>query len=408
MEKRRVVVTGFGMISPLGNSADESWGALCAGKSGIRFDPQMTAHGFKSQLSARPPEPSTDSIDPKALRFLGPGVIYGYLALEEAIKNAGLTCEHVTHDRTGLIVGSGGPSTVDFFAAHEAVRLHNSTKRISPTSIVKCMSSTASASLAPAFGIRGIGTTVTSACATSLSCIIAGVKDIQLGLHDIIFAGGCELVDWTLSCLFDSMGAMSRRNDDPEHASRPFDKNRDGFVIAGGGGIVVLEELQHALKRDATIYGELLGYGETSDGVDFVAPSGEGAARCMRLALKTLPKGRRVTYLNAHGTSTPLGDTAEIQAIREVFCNNMPLITSTKGQTGHMIGAAGVNEFVFAILMMLHRFIPPSANIFELDPDIHEGEVLVVPWRGEIDAVMSNSFGFGGTNASILVGAYRD
>ena len=317
---RRVVITGLGIVSPIGNNADEVTDSLRAGKSGIVFAPEYAEHGFRSQVHGMPQIVLEDHIDKRNLRFMGPGAAYNFLAMEQAIKDSGLEEGDVSNERTGLIMGSGGPSTSNFFLAHQTVIEKGSPKRMGPFMVTRCMSSTNSACLATPFKIKGVNYSITSACATSAHCIGNGVEQIQMGKQDIVFAGGGEELDWTLSCLFDAMGAMSSKyNDTPETASRPYDATRDGFVIAGGGGVVVLEELSHALARGAKIYAEVTGYGATSDGYDMVAPSGEGGERAMRVAMSTLPEDRKVSYINAHGTSTPVGDLGEIKAIRRIF-----------------------------------------------------------------------------------------
>jgi len=331
--------------------------------------------------------------------------------MEQAIKDSGLEEGEVSNPRTGLIMGSGGPSTSNFFEAHQTVIEKGAPKRMGPFMVTRCMSSTNSACLATPFKIKGVNYSITSACSTSAHCIGNGVEQIQMGKQDIVFAGGGEELDWTLSCLFDAMGAMSSKyNDTPEAASRPYDATRDGFVIAGGGGVVVLEELEHALARGAKIYAEVTGYGATSDGYDMVAPSGEGGERSMRLALSTLPEGRRVSYINAHGTSTPVGDTGEVKAIRRIFGEgNTPPISSTKSLTGHSLGATGVHEAIYSLLMLQNDFIAASANVTTLDPEIQPGEIATsrVDNAG-LDSVLSNSFGFGGTNATLLMSKYQE
>ncbi len=349
-------------------------------------------------------------IDKRLFRFMGPGAGYAYLAMSQAIADAGLDEKDVINERTGLVAGSGGPSTSAMLVAHQTVLEKGSPKRIGPFAVPKCMSSTISANLSTAFQIKGINYSITSACSTSLHCIGNAAEQIMLGKQDVMFAGGGEELDWTLSCLFDAMGAMSSKyNDTPEKASRAFDQNRDGFVISGGGGMVVLEELEHAKARGAKIYAEVLGYAATSDGHDMVAPSGEGGERAMRIALSTVPEDRKVGYINAHGTSTPVGDVGEVEAVRRVFGEGqVPPISSTKSMTGHAQGAAGALEAVFSLLMLEHDFIAPSINVETLAEGIHAGEIAehYVPDAG-LDAVMTNSFGFGGTNGSMVLGKYR-
>jgi 3-oxoacyl-[acyl-carrier-protein] synthase-1 len=340
---------------------------------------------------------------------MGPGAAFNYLSMEQAIQDSGLEEKEVSNERTGLIVGSGGPSTSNFFNAHKIVIEKGSPKRMGPFMVTRCMSSTNSACLATPFKIKGLNYSITSACSTSAHCIGNGVEQIQMGKQDIIFAGGGEELDWSLSCLFDAMGAMSSKyNDTPERASRAFDANRDGFVIAGGGGVVVLEELEHALARGAKIYAEITGYGATSDGHDMVAPSGEGGERSMKLAISTIGE-RKVDYINAHGTSTPAGDITEIEAIRRIFgVGSTPPVSSTKSLTGHSLGATGVQEAIYSILMMKNNFITASANVETLDPALNDGEIVTeILNERNLDTVLSNSFGFGGTNATIAMSKYN-
>lgn len=408
---RRVVITGLGIVSPIGNSAAEVTASLKAGRSGIVFAPDYAEHGFRSQVKGEPKITLEDHIDKRNLRFMGPGAAYAFLSMEQAIADAGLEADDVSNPRTGLIVGSGGPSTSNFFEAHQIVITKGAPKRMGPFMVTRCMSSTASACLATPYKIKGVNYSITSACSTSAHCIGNGAELIQMGKQDIVFAGGGEELHWTLSCLFDAMGAMSSKyNDTPETASRPFDVTRDGFVIAGGGGIVVLEELEHAKARGAKIYAELTGYGATSDGYDMVAPSGEGGERSMRLALDTLPEGRKVSYINAHGTSTVAGDVTEMDAVRRVFGEgSVPPVSSTKSLTGHSLGATGVHEAIYCLLMMQGGFIAASANITQLDPAIRPEEIATsLRENVEFDSVLSNSFGFGGTNATLVMSKYRD
>jgi 3-oxoacyl-[acyl-carrier-protein] synthase-1 len=406
---RRVVITGLGIISPIGNTADEVSASLRAGKSGIAFEPNYAEHGFRSQVAGIPQIDLTEAIDKRQLRFMGSTAAYAYLAMQQAIADSGLTEAEVSNERTGLVAGSGGPSTANLFDAHKIVIEKGAPKRMGPFMVTRCMSSTVSACLATPFKIKGVNYSITSACSTSAHCIGNGVEQIQLGKQDIIFAGGGEEVDWTLSCLFDAMGAMSSKyNDTPTTASRTFDATRDGFVIGGGGGMLVLEELEHAKARGAKIYAEVTGYGATSDGHDMVAPSGEGGERSMRQALSTIGD-RTVNYINAHGTSTPAGDVTEVEAVRRVFGEgNTPPIASTKSLTGHSLGAAGVHEAIYSLLMMQGNFIAASANITELDPAIRAGEIVQELREGvDLDTVMSNSFGFGGTNATLVMSKYH-
>jgi 3-oxoacyl-[acyl-carrier-protein] synthase-1 len=405
---RRVVITGLGIISPIGNNAAEVIASLKAGRSGISFAPDYAENGFRCQVHGRPDIVLEDHIDKRDMRFMGPGAAYNFLAMQQAIADSGLAGDEVSNPRTGLVMGSGGPSTSNFFVAFETVKTKGAPKRMGPFMVTRCMSSTNSACLATPFRIKGINYSITSACSTSAHCIGNGVEQIQMGKQDIVFAGGGEEVDWTLSCLFDAMNAMSSKyNDTPTTASRPYDATRDGFVIAGGGGVVVLEELERAKARGAKIYAEVTGYGATSDGYDMVAPSGEGGERSMRLALSTLPEDRKVTYINAHGTSTPAGDVTEVEAIRRVMGDDHPVIGSTKSMTGHSLGATGVHEAIYSLLMM-HGFIAPSINVTTLDPAIRPEEIVTELREGvEHDSVLSNSFGFGGTNATLLLSRFQ-
>ena len=407
---RRVVITGIGIISPIGNSATEVEASLRAGKSGIIFAEDYAEHGFRSQVKGQPQITLENHIDKRDLRFMGPGAAYNFLAMKQAIADSGLTPEDVSNERSGLIMGSGGPSTSNFFQAFDAVINKGAPKKMGPFMVTRCMSSTNSACLATPFKIKGVNYSITSACSTSAHCIGNGVELIQMGKQDIVFAGGGEELDWTLSCLFDAMGAMSSKyNDTPATASRPYDATRDGFVIAGGGGVVVLEELSHALARGAKIYGEVTGYAATSDGYDMVAPSGEGGERSMRLALSTLPEGRHVDYINSHGTSTVVGDVTEMEAVRRVFGRGTtPPVSSTKSLTGHSLGATGVHEAIYSMLMMNGNFIAASANVTTLDPALDPAEI-VTTYRPDVtlDSVLSNSFGFGGTNATLIISKYQ-
>ena len=408
---RRVVITGLGIVSPIGNNAEEVTDSLKAGRSGIVFAPEYAEHGFRSQVHGMPQIVLEDHIDKRNMRFMGPGAAYNFLAMEQAIADSGLEPGDVSNERSGLIMGSGGPSTSNFFEAHQIVIEKGAPKRMGPFMVTRCMSSTNSACLATPFKIKGVNYSITSACSTSAHCIGNGVELIQMGKQDIVFAGGGEELDWTLSCLFDAMGAMSSKyNDTPTTASRAYDATRDGFVIAGGGGVVVLEELEHALARGAKIYAEVTGYGATSDGYDMVAPSGEGGERSMRLALSTLPEDRKISYINAHGTSTPVGDLGEIRSIRRIWGEgNTPPVSSTKSLTGHSLGATGVHEAIYSLLMLKDDFITASANIVELDPELKPGEIATTRVdNAGLDSVMSNSFGFGGTNATLVMSKYRD
>ncbi|NHM20709.1 beta-ketoacyl-ACP synthase I [Tritonibacter mobilis] len=408
---RRVVVTGLGIVSSIGNNAEEVIASLKAGKSGIVASEEMAEHGFRSQIAGKLKIDPAEHVDKRTLRFMGPGAAYAHIAMSQAIADAGLSDDQVVNERTGLVAGSGGPSTSAMLTAHQTVLKTGATKRIGPFAVPKCMSSTISANLATAFKIKGINYSITSACSTSLHCIGNAAEQIMMGKQDVMFAGGGEELDWTLSCLFDAMGAMSSKfNDTPEKASRAFDQDRDGFVISGGGGIVVLEDLEHALARGAKIYAEVTGFAATSDGHDMVAPSGEGGERAMRLALQTLPEGRKVSYINAHGTSTPVGDVGEVEAARRVFgAGNVPPISSTKSMTGHAQGAAGALEAIFCLLMLDNDFITPSINVDTLAEGIEEGEVATqYVENAGLDSVMTNSFGFGGTNGSMVLSKYKD
>lgn len=407
----RVVITGLGIVSSIGNNAAEVLDSLKAGKSGITSNADMIEHGFRSQIAGDIKLDVSDFVDKRTLRFMGPGAAYAHIAMEQAIKDAGLEEREISNYRTGLIAGSGGPSTSAMLAAHQVVMKSGAPKRIGPFAVPKCMSSTISANLSTAFKIKGVNYSITSACSTSLHCIGNATEQILLGKQDIMFAGGGEELDWTLSCLFDAMGAMSSKyNDTPEKASRAFDVDRDGFVIGGGGAILVLESLDHAKARGAKIYAEVTGFGATSDGHDMVAPSGEGGERAMRLALETLPKERVISYINAHGTSTPVGDVGEIEAVRRVFgAGSTPLVSSTKSMTGHSQGATGAQEAIYCLLMLENDFIAPSINIDNLDPELKPSEIAnSLVNDAKLDTVMTNSFGFGGTNGSMLLSNYND
>jgi 3-oxoacyl-[acyl-carrier-protein] synthase-1 len=404
---RRVVVTGLGIVSSIGNHVAEVTASLRETKSGISFSKDFADHGFKCQVWGRPSLDPTELVDRRAMRFLSQGGAWNHVAMKQALSDSGLEEAEITSERTGIIMGSGGPSTRTIIEAAEITEKNRSPKRIGPFAVPKAMSSTASATLATWFKIHGVNYSISSACSTSAHCIGNATEMIQWGKQDVMFAGGHEDLDWSMSNLFDAMGAMSSKyNDTPDTASRAYDVSRDGFVIAGGAGVLVLEELEHAKARGAKIYAEVVGYGATSDGYDMVAPSGEGAARCMRQALATVTTD--IDYINTHGTSTPVGDSKEIGAIREVFGTKIPHIQSTKSQTGHSLGAAGVQESIYSILMMQERFIGESAHIIELDPEF-EG-VPIVRKRidnPKIDTVLSNSFGFGGTNATLVFQRYN-
>ncbi len=398
---RRVVVTGMGIVSSIGNDVDAVLASLLAAKSGISEAQDHIRLGFRCQVHGAPALDPETLVDRRAMRFHGRGTAWNHVAMDQAILDAGLEPYEVSNERTGIIMGSGGPSTRTIVDSADITR-EKGPKRVGPFAVPKAMSSTASATLATNFKIKGVNYSISSACATSNHCIGNAYEMIQWGKQDRVFAGGCEDLDWTLSVLFDAMGAMSSDfNDRPSVASRAYDKNRDGFVIAGGAGVLVLEELEMAKARGAKIYGEITGYGATSDGYDMVAPSGEGAARCMRMAMATV-KGT-VGYINPHATSTPVGDRQEIVAIREVFSSNVPPISATKSLTGHSLGATGVQEAIYSMLMMNHDFICESAHIDEIDPDF--ADLPIVRKRidnAKIDTVLSNSFGFGGTNATLV------
>jgi 3-oxoacyl-[acyl-carrier-protein] synthase-1 len=404
---RRVVVTGLGIVSSIGNNAEEVQASLRDAKSGISFSNEFAEHGFRCQVWGAPTLDASELIDRRAMRFLSKGAAWNHVAMEQAIADAGLGEGDITNERTGMIMGSGGPSTRTIVEAADITRKNTSPKRIGPFAVPKAMSSTASATLATWFKIHGVNYSISSACSTSAHCIGNAYELIQFGKQDMIFAGGHEDLDWTMSNLFDAMGAMSSKyNDRASSASRAYDVNRDGFVIAGGAGVLVVEELEHAKARGARIHAEIVGYGATSDGYDMVAPSGEGAVRCMRQALSTVTGP--VDYINTHGTSTPVGDSREMGAIRDVFGEKMPYITSTKSLTGHSLGGAGVQESIYSILMMQGRFIGESAHIEELDPEF-EGMPIVRKRidNARIDTVLSNSFGFGGTNATLVFQRYN-
>jgi 3-oxoacyl-[acyl-carrier-protein] synthase-1 len=407
---RRVVITGLGIVSPIGNNAQEVTAALKAGTSGIEASPEMAERGFRSQIAGTLKINVADHVDKRTLRFMGPGAAYAHISMTQAIADAGLTEEQIVNPMTGVIAGSGGPSTSAMFAAHQSVLATGATKRIGPFAVPKTMSSTVSANLATAFKIKGMNFSITSACSTSLHCIGMAAQQVALGTQDIMFAGGGEELDWTLSCLFDAMGAMSSKyNDTPTKASRAFDAGRDGFVIAGGGGMVVLETLEGAQARGAKIYAEVTGFSATSDGADMVAPSGEGGERAMRMALKTLPEGRKVSYINAHGTSTPVGDVGEVEAVRRVFGQgSTPPISSTKSMTGHSQGATGAQEAIYCLLMLQDDFIAPSINVETLDPALDASEIAMTRVdNAGLDTIMTNSFGFGGTNGSMLLSRFK-
>jgi 3-oxoacyl-[acyl-carrier-protein] synthase I len=399
---RRVVVTGMGVVSSIGNNTQEVLASLREAKSGITRSEQFAQHGFRCQVAGAPTLDPAGSVDRRAMRFLGPGSAWNHVAMEQAIRDGGVEQSDVCNERTGIVMGSGGPSTSTIVAAADITREKGSPKRIGPFAVPKAMSSTSSATLATWFKIKGVNYSISSACATSNHCIGNAAELIQWGKQDMIFAGGSEELDWTLSNMFDAMGAMSSKfNATPEKASRAYDVDRDGFVIAGGAGVLVLEELEHAKARGAKIYAEIVGYGATSDGDDMVAPSGEGAMRCMRLALGTVKAP--IDYINPHATATPIGDLKEIEAIRAVFGDKCPPISATKSLTGHSLGAAGAQEAIYSLLMMQNGFICESANIENLDPAM--ADMPIVRERRDnvnLNCVLSNSFGFGGTNASVV------
>lgn len=404
---RRVVITGLGIVSSLGNSKQEVTDSLRLGKSGIVHAPEYVKNGLRSHVHGAVKNLDFEALIPrKQLRFMGDAAAYSYIAMEQAIADSGLTPEMISNVRTGIIAGSGGGSNSNSTQAVEIAR-EKGVKRVGPYMVTRTMGSTVSACLATPFAIKGVNFSISSACSTSAHCVGTAMEQIQLGKQDIVFAGGGEELHWTMSVLFDAMGALSTKyNENPAKASRTYDADRDGFVIAGGGGMVVVEELEHALKRGAKIYAEITGYGANSDGYDMVAPSGEGAVRCMRQALSTV-KGS-IDYINPHGTSTPVGDTKEAAAIREVFGSNVPKISSTKAMSGHSLGAAGVHELIYSLLMMENDFIAPSINIENLDPEC-EGMPIVTETieKAGLNRIMSNSFGFGGTNASLVVERYK-
>ena len=398
---RRVVVTGIGIVSSIGNNPAEVTASLREARSGITFSESFAEHGFRSQVWGRPTIDGADLVDRRAMRFLGQGGIWNHVAMQQAIDDSGLEEGDITNERTGIVMGSGGPSTRTIVEAALTTEKNGSPKRIGPFAVPKAMSSTASATLATWFKIHGVNYSISSACSASAHCIGNAAELIQMGKQDVMFAGGHEDLDWTMSNLFDAMGAMSSKyNDTPGSASRAYDVGRDGFVIAGGAGVVILEELEHAKARGAKIYAELVGYGATSDGYDMVAPSGEGAVRCMRQALSTVDA--KVDYINTHGTSTPVGDSREVAAIREVFGDDMPWIGSTKSLTGHSLGGAGAQEAIYSILMMQNDFMAESAHIETLDPEFEGTRILTSRQDGAFDVALSNSFGFGGTNATLV------
>ena len=402
---RRVVVTGLGVVSCLGNDKSSVLNSLREGQSGIRFVEDYKEYGFRSHVAGRV-DLDDSEIDRKVRRFMGPAATYAYVSMQQAIADAGLTEEQVSNVRTGLVAGSGGASADNLVQSADTLR-EKGVKRVGPYRVTQTMGSTVSACLATPFKIKGVNYSITSACSTSAHCIGNAMELIQLGKQDIVFAGGGEEESWAQTCMFDAMGALSSKyNETPEKASRAYDANRDGFVIAGGGGMLVIEELEHAKARGAKIYAELVGYGATSDGYDMVAPSGEGAVRCMQMAMSTIDGD--IDYINTHGTSTPAGDMKELQAVNETFGDKIPLISSTKSLSGHSLGAAGVHEAIYCLLMMENNFIAASANVDDLDPAA--GNIPVVTTRkdnADLKYIMSNSFGFGGTNASLVFKKYE-
>ena len=399
---RRVVVTGMGIVSSIGNNANEVLASLREARSGVIAAPEYAELGFRCQVHAAPQIDWESMVDRRAARFLAQGTGYAHIAMDQAIADSGLTEDEVSNPRAGIIVGSGGPSTRTIVEAAETARTKG-VKRIGPFAVPKAMSSGPSATLATWFKIKGINYSISSACATSTHCIGAGYEQIAMGKQDTVFAGGCEELDWTLSSLFDAMGAMSAKfNDTPATASRAYDVDRDGFVIAGGAGMVVLEDYERAKARGAKIYAEIVGYGANSDGHDMVAPSGEGAARCMNIALEGAG-GRKIDYLNPHGTGTPIGDIREMEAVRGVFGSGAPLISSTKSLTGHSLGAAGAQEAIYSLLMLQNGFVAESANIEHLDPAFEDLPIVRKRQDKVLDTVMSNSFGFGGTNGCLVM-----
>jgi 3-oxoacyl-[acyl-carrier-protein] synthase-1 len=403
---RRVVITGMGIVSCLGIDKETVTESLSTGRSGISYRPDYEEVGMRSHVAGAVDIDFSEHIDRKSLRFMGSAAAYGYISMARAIADAGLNEDQVSNIRTGIIMGSGGTSTQDQVEAVDILR-EKGLKRVGPYRVTRTMGSTVSACLATPFKIKGVNYSISSACSTSAHCIGNAMELIQLGKQDMVFAGGGESEHWSLSCMFDAMGALSTKyNESPDKASRAYDADRDGFVIAGGGGTLVVEELEHALARGANIYAELTGYGATSDGYDMVAPSGEGAVRCMQMAMATA--NNDIDYINAHGTSTPVGDIQEIKAVKAVFGDNIPAINSTKSLSGHSLGAAGVQEAIYSLLMMENNFIAASANIENLDPEI-EGVPVVTQRKDdvELNTIMSNSFGFGGTNATLIFERYK-
>ena len=402
---RRAVITGLGIVSSIGVNQDEVLASLKAGKSGITFSEQCAEMGLRSQVWGNVDIDLSEHIDRKVMRFMGDAAAYAYVAMQQAIADSGLEEKDISNERTGIIAGSGGASSLNQVASADILR-EKGVKRMGPYMVPRCMASTVSACLATPFKIKGVNYSIASACATSAHCIGNALELIQLGKQDVVFAGGGEELHWSLSSQFDAMGALSSKyNDNPSVASRTYDANRDGFVSSGGGGMVVVEELEHALARGATIYGEVVGYGATSDGYDMVAPSGEGAVRCMKMAMQNV--NAPIDYLNTHGTSTPVGDVKELAAIQEVFGQSGVPISATKSLTGHALGAAGVNEAIYSLLMMKNNFIAPSINIDTLDDAAAGLDIVTATREATLNTIMSNSFGFGGTNATLVIQRYN-
>ncbi len=402
---RRAVITGLGIVSSIGNNKEEVLASLQTGKSGITFSEQFAEKGLRSHVWGKVDIDLKEHIDRKQLRFMGDAASYAYIAMEQAVADSGLTEDQVSNIRTGIIAGSGGASSEHQVDSADILR-NKGVRRVGPYMVTRCMGSTVSACLATPFKIKGVNYSISSACATSAHCIGNALEMIQLNKQDIVFAGGGEELHWALSGQFDAMGALSSQyNDTPEKASRTYDANRDGFVSSGGGGMVVVEELEHALARGAHIYAEIVGYGATSDGYDMVAPSGEGAVRCMQMAMQNV--SGEIDYLNTHGTSTPVGDVQELKAIQEVFGQKSPAISATKAMTGHALGAAGVNEAIYSILMMENDFIAPSINVETLDEAAQGLDIVTEPRQQALKTIMSNSFGFGGTNATLMMQKYE-
>ena len=402
---RRAVITGIGVVSSIGNNKEEVLESLKTGKSGIAFNQEFADYKLRSNVSGKIDIDVKAHVDRKAMRFMGDAAAYSYISMTQAIEDSGLSDDQVSNERTGIIVGSGGGSSKWQVEAADILR-EKGVKRVGPYMVPRTMASTTSACLATPFKIKGVNYSISSACATSAHCIGHAMELIQLGKQDVVFAGGGEEVDWSLAMMFDGMGALSAgRNDTPELASRTYDADRDGFVISGGGGMVVVEELEHALARGAHIYAEIVGYGATSDGYDMVAPSGEGAVRCMQQAMEGVEG--KIDYLNTHGTSTPVGDVKELGAIQELFGENSPAISATKAMTGHALGAAGVHEAIYSILMMENSFVAPSINIDNLDEQAKGLNIVTEKLDKELNLIMSNSFGFGGTNATLVMKKYK-